>query len=212
MSHLLVFGASGRTGRHLTELACAAGLDPLPVVRDIDAADRLGFGDGALVADLRDADSVERALYTARPRAVISVAGGRGDLWVDGEGSIGLIEACVAAGVERFILVTSLGCGDSAEHASPALLRAIGAVLREKTRAEAHLATTTLAWTTVRPGGLTETPATGGGALLHDIDKMLSEQTGLPIVITDDPLTCVVRGCGRALVEAESLGDVFVYE
>ncbi len=53
---------------------------------------------------------------------------------------------------------------------------------------------------------------TGGGALLHDIDKMLSEQTGLPIVITEDPLTCVVRGCGRALVEAESLGDVFVYE
>ena len=53
---------------------------------------------------------------------------------------------------------------------------------------------------------------TGGGALLHDIDKMLSEQTGLPIVITDDPLTCVVRGCGRALVEAENLGDIFVYE
>ena len=53
---------------------------------------------------------------------------------------------------------------------------------------------------------------TGGCALLRDIDKMLSEQTGLPIVITDDPLTCVVRGCGRALVEAESLGDVFVYE
>ena len=53
---------------------------------------------------------------------------------------------------------------------------------------------------------------TGGGALLRDIDKMLSEQTGLPIVITDDPLTCVVRGCGRALVEAENLGDVFVYE
>ncbi len=53
---------------------------------------------------------------------------------------------------------------------------------------------------------------TGGGALLRDIDKMLSEQTGLPIVISEDPLTCVVRGCGRALVEAESLGDVFVYE
>ncbi len=53
---------------------------------------------------------------------------------------------------------------------------------------------------------------TGGGALLRDIDKMLSEQTGLPIVITEDPMTCVVRGCGRALVEAESLGDIFVHE
>jgi rod shape-determining protein MreB len=54
--------------------------------------------------------------------------------------------------------------------------------------------------------------ASGGGALLRDLDRMLSEQTGLPIIISDDPLTCVVRGCGRALLEAESLGDVFVYE
>ena len=45
-----------------------------------------------------------------------------------------------------------------------------------------------------------------------DIDRMLTEQTGLPIIIADDPLTCVVRGCGRALLEAEKLGDVFVYE
>jgi rod shape-determining protein MreB and related proteins len=52
----------------------------------------------------------------------------------------------------------------------------------------------------------------GGGALLRDIDRMLTEQTGLPIIIADDPLTCVVRGCGRALLEAEQLGDVFVYE
>jgi rod shape-determining protein MreB and related proteins len=53
---------------------------------------------------------------------------------------------------------------------------------------------------------------TGGGALLRDIDRMLGEQTGLPIIITDDPLTCVVRGCGRALQEAEQLGDVFIHE
>jgi rod shape-determining protein MreB len=52
----------------------------------------------------------------------------------------------------------------------------------------------------------------GGGALLRDVDRMLAEQTGLPIIIADDPLTCVVRGCGRALLEAEKLGDVFVHE
>ena len=53
---------------------------------------------------------------------------------------------------------------------------------------------------------------TGGGALLHDIDRMLSAETGLPIIITDEPLTTVVRGCGRALEEAETLGDVFLHE
>ncbi len=53
---------------------------------------------------------------------------------------------------------------------------------------------------------------TGGGALLHDIDRMLGAETGLPIIITDEPLTTVVRGCGRALEEAETLGDVFLHE
>ncbi len=53
---------------------------------------------------------------------------------------------------------------------------------------------------------------TGGGALLRDLDRMLMEETGLPIVITDDPLTCVARGCGRALQEMDVLGDVFAYE
>lgn len=52
----------------------------------------------------------------------------------------------------------------------------------------------------------------GGGALLRDIDRMLAEKTGLPIIITEDPLTCVVRGCGRALLEIEKLSDVFVHE
>jgi rod shape-determining protein MreB len=40
---------------------------------------------------------------------------------------------------------------------------------------------------------------TGGGALLTDIDKLLTEETGLPVVVADDPLTCVARGGGRVL-------------
>ncbi|ESQ17499.1 MAG: rod shape-determining protein Mbl [Thiohalocapsa sp. PB-PSB1] len=40
---------------------------------------------------------------------------------------------------------------------------------------------------------------TGGGALLRDIDRLVAEETGLPVVIADDPLTCVARGGGRAL-------------
>ena len=38
---------------------------------------------------------------------------------------------------------------------------------------------------------------TGGGALLRDLDRLLMEETGLPVIVADDPLTCVVRGCGR---------------
>ena len=44
---------------------------------------------------------------------------------------------------------------------------------------------------------------TGGGALLRDMDRLLMEETGLPVVIADDPLTCVARGGGRALELAD---------
>jgi rod shape-determining protein MreB len=40
---------------------------------------------------------------------------------------------------------------------------------------------------------------TGGGALLRDIDRLIAEETGLPVVIAEDPLTCVARGGGKAM-------------
>jgi rod shape-determining protein MreB len=54
---------------------------------------------------------------------------------------------------------------------------------------------------------------TGGGALLRDIDRLLEEETGLPVVIAEDPLTCVARGGGRALeLMEEKGGEVFTVE
>ena len=47
---------------------------------------------------------------------------------------------------------------------------------------------------------------TGGGALLRDLDRLLAEETGLPVLVAEDPLTCVVRGCGMALERMERLG------
>ena len=40
---------------------------------------------------------------------------------------------------------------------------------------------------------------TGGGALLRDLDKLLMEETGLPVIVADEPLTCVALGGGKAL-------------
>ncbi len=54
---------------------------------------------------------------------------------------------------------------------------------------------------------------TGGGALLRNIDRLLMEETGLPVVIADDPLTCVARGGGRALELMDEKGaDLFTSE
>jgi len=53
---------------------------------------------------------------------------------------------------------------------------------------------------------------TGGGALLRDLDRLLLEETGLPIHIAEDPLTCVARGSGIALERMDKLGGVFSQE
>ena len=53
---------------------------------------------------------------------------------------------------------------------------------------------------------------TGGGALLRDLDRLLAEETGLPVLVAEDPLTCVVRGCGIALERMERLGSIFTSE
>ncbi|MCA9537473.1 MAG: rod shape-determining protein, partial [Myxococcales bacterium] len=50
----------------------------------------------------------------------------------------------------------------------------------------------------------------GGGALLKGIDMLLREETGLPVMIADDPLSAVVLGCGKALDELALLKSVAV--
>ena len=47
---------------------------------------------------------------------------------------------------------------------------------------------------------------TGGGALLRDLDMLLSDETGLPVIVAEDPLTCVARGGGKALEVMDNVG------
>ncbi len=51
---------------------------------------------------------------------------------------------------------------------------------------------------------------TGGGALLKDLDRLMMEETGLPVIVADDPLTCVARGGGRALELMDLRGGGFL--
>ena len=48
---------------------------------------------------------------------------------------------------------------------------------------------------------------TGGGALLRDLDRLLTEETGLPVTVAEDPLTCGARGGGRALELMDEMGN-----
>ena len=50
---------------------------------------------------------------------------------------------------------------------------------------------------------------TGGGALLRDLDQLLKEETGLPVHVAEEPLNCVVKGCGIALENMAKLRTAF---
>ncbi len=53
---------------------------------------------------------------------------------------------------------------------------------------------------------------TGGGALLSGLDQLIREETSLPVTIAEDPLRCVVMGCGRVLEELDRMRDVLFEE
>lgn len=166
---LLVFGASGRTGRHLVALAGQAGHCVHTAGRDPERLAALAAGSGSSALDAADRPAVEALIRSRSPDAVVSLVGGTaGGDFVDESGNIAIAEAARAAGVRRLVQVSSLGCGDSRAFASERLLAAIGAVLEAKTRAEDHLRRLDLDWTIVRPGGLTDGEPTGNGALYED--------------------------------------------
>ena len=50
----------------------------------------------------------------------------------------------------------------------------------------------------------------GGGALIKNLDKLLSIETGMPVYIADEPLDCVVRGTGKTLEDLERLKNVLI--
>lgn len=51
---------------------------------------------------------------------------------------------------------------------------------------------------------------TGGAALIRGFDKLLAKQTGVPVHVAEDPLSCVALGCGRALDQLETIRDQFI--
>lgn len=124
-----------------------------------------------VMGDALNLDEVERAMLGDEPiHTVISTIGG---LPKDGEradylGNKNLIDAAVKAGVKKFILVSSIGTGNSADAIPPQALETLKPVLIEKDKAEQHLIASGLTYTIIRPGGLKSEPATGNGILTEE--------------------------------------------
>ena len=50
----------------------------------------------------------------------------------------------------------------------------------------------------------------GGGALIENLDKLVSEKTGMPVFVAENPLDCVVKGTGKTIEDLEKLKAVLL--
>ncbi|GJP39361.1 hypothetical protein CLOM_g23739 [Closterium sp. NIES-68] len=122
------------------------------------------------VGDVMAPGTIEKALRGNTFDAVVStVGGGLTDIKVDSDGNINVIAAAEKAGVPRFLLVSSIGAGDSKAAVPGKEMDVLGPVLAEKEKSEERLkASDKLKWTIVRPGGLLSDAASGSGILTED--------------------------------------------
>lgn len=127
------------------------------------------LGSMLAIGDVMSPETVNKAFRSNSFDAVVcTVGGGLQDIKVDSDGVINVINAAKQAGVPRFLLVTSIGVGDSAGAVDDRTMQVLGPVLKEKARAEEALRESGLAWTIVRPGGLLSDAASGTGVLTED--------------------------------------------
>lgn len=171
-SYIFIAGASRGVGREIAKCLTAQQLKVKALLRtDAAQAELEEMGIKVVLGDALNINDLEQAMLGNEPiDAVISTIGG---LPKDGEradylGNKNLIDAAVKAGVRKFILVSSIGSGNSAVALSPQVLQTLGPVLVEKEKAEQHLIASGLTYTIIRPGGLKSEPATGNGVLTTD--------------------------------------------
>jgi len=168
--HVAIAGAHGQVARRLGRLLSARGDRVTGIVRNPDhAADVTADGAARLVLDLERTDPEAVAAELSGVDAVVFSAGagpGSGDArkqTVDHGAAVLLGDAALAAGVSRYLLVSSMGVEQVSGIGTPAGVDpAFVAYLRAKLAAEHDLlARDGLALTVLRPGGLTDSPGTG---------------------------------------------------
>ena len=163
---LLIFGATGPTGRQLVGQAVELGHEVTAFCRNPGDLDEVSTRCRAVKGDINDAATIDAAM--PGHDAVMSALGVfkfRHNT-IYSEGTRRIIDSAKRFGVRRVVWMTALGVGDSKDQPpwvfrkiiAPLLLRS---VYPEKERAEAMIMASGLDWTIVRPPGLTNGPKTG---------------------------------------------------
>jgi nucleoside-diphosphate-sugar epimerase len=171
-SHIFLAGASQGVGLEIAKCLVKQQMQVTALLRSPKTRIELeAMGIKVVMGDALDAAAVEASIVDGEPiHVVISTIGG---LPQDGErsdylGNKNLIDAAVKAGVQKFILVSSIGSGNSVVALPPQALETLGPVLIEKEKAENHLIASGMIYTVIRPGGLKSESATGNGVLTED--------------------------------------------
>jgi len=173
---VLVIGGTRGTGREVVAAAHAAGHELTLLARNAERISLPVTGVRVVVGDAGDADDIERAV--AGQDAVVWTVGvgpTRRPVHLFSRSTQFLLAAMAKYRVRRLVCVTGIGAGDSRGHGGffydrivqPLFLKT---VYEDKDRQEAMLRGSDVDWTIVRPGTLTNGPATGFARALTDLE------------------------------------------
>ncbi len=161
---LIIFGATGGTGRQCVDQALAQGHQVTAFVRRPEAVTAQHAHLTVVPGDITDAAAVERAV--AGHDAVLSALGTRGGPAVLPEGTRHILDAMRTHGIRRSIWVSSFGAGDSLQQmgwfAQAIIVKGfLRKAIAEKENQEQIIMADDSDWIIARPGGLTDGPLTG---------------------------------------------------
>jgi len=180
---ILVAGASGRTGREILDVLADRDPSVRAITRSAKKRNELFARgvDDVVIGDVLDPVDAERAVRDC-DGVLCAVGSSLRSMFrpalVDGQGIVNLAEAAARTGVERFVMESSIGVGDSAAKMPLPFRLLLYRVLKAKNRAEQYLAVSGPPQTIIRPGGLTAEPPTndvlvaeGGDTLIGTVPR-----------------------------------------
>ncbi|MFC4785081.1 SDR family oxidoreductase [Nocardioides sp. MAHUQ-72] len=175
MSRIAIVGGHGHVALHLHPELVRRGHTPVALVRKEEYRSELeGLGAEVRLLDIESQDAAAFAEAFSGCDAVVFAAGGGPDgnierkRTVDLEGSLKSIEGARTAGIGRFVQVSAIGVDDPLPEDTDDVWRAY---VEAKRDADAALRASDLTWTILRPGRLTDDPATGRVALGPDVAR-----------------------------------------
>jgi uncharacterized protein YbjT (DUF2867 family) len=171
---IAIAGGHGAIALHIERQLSAAGHEAIAIIRNPEhASDVLAAGGIPVIIDLEKVDAHTLALDLQGIDAVVFAAGaGPGSsaerkLTVDRDGAILLADAADQAGIRRYVLISAMGADDF----DPDSDDVFQIYLRAKSEADQNVRRRDLDYTIIRPGGLTNEPATGEVELAESTER-----------------------------------------